>query len=270
MITTIKDISMNNMQELIDILRTLRGSNGCPWDKKQTHKSLKPLLVEECSELLDAIDNEDDHNIMEELGDILMHIVFHSQIGEEENRFTFDDVTKYINDKMIRRHPHIFSDELKIQNSEDVVLQWEDIKKKEKKKLGREHTSTLDGTPKNLPALTRADEIQRKASSIGFDWTDSKDIVNKIDEELKELKFAITSEDSKEIDEETGDLLFTLVNYCRHRGGHSAEYLLQRATDKFETRFRLVEGAMSNNKQKKDYTLSELDELWERAKESLK
>ena len=203
----------DNMKRLIDIIRHLRSPEGCPWDKKQTHKSLKPLTIEELAELHDAIDNKDIPNIREELGDLLMHIVFHSIIAEENNEFNFDDVAKEVSEKMIRRHPHIFGDKNKPDTAEEVVTLWQEIKAEEKKH--KKIDSILDNIPANLPALNRAEQVQKKAAKVGFDWRNTCEIFDKLKEEVEELKEAFTNGSDKEIEDELGDVLFSVVNICR-------------------------------------------------------
>ncbi|MCK5843426.1 MAG: nucleoside triphosphate pyrophosphohydrolase, partial [Victivallales bacterium] len=192
---------------LLDVLSALRSDNGCPWDKEQTHSSLKKFLVEECAELLDAIDDGDDDHIREELGDVLLHIVFHSKIAEQEERFTFDDVAKAITEKMIRRHPHVFAD-ARADNPDEVLEIWQGVKKKEKPPKHEE--SILDRVPRHFPALARADELQKRAAKVGFDWKRPEQIVEKIEEELTELKSAFESGDDASIDDEIGDLMFAV------------------------------------------------------------
>lgn len=255
----------NNINKLIEIVRHLRSPNGCPWDKKQTHQSLKPMLVEECAELLDAIDEKDDENLREELGDILMHIIFHSIIAEEEKRFTFDEVIQEIAEKMERRHPHIFGEKPKIHEADQVVELWQQIKAEEK--THRKRDSILSGIPKNLPALLRAKIIQEKAASVGFDWKNQCDVLTKIDEEIKELIEAFDKKNDDNIEEEIGDLLFSIVNLCRFRNGKTAEAILHNSTNKFEKRFKILETMIkSEGKDITKCSLDELDKLWEKAK----
>ena len=230
----------DKIERLVNIVRHLRSPEGCPWDRKQDHVTLKPMLIEEAAELLDAIDANDTENIKEELGDILMHIVFHSTIAEENGVFTFSDVINDISDKMERRHSHIFGGKGKIGDADEVVELWQQMKAEERKKANKKET-ILGKVPKNLPALSRAEIVQKKISEVGFDWDNIADVFTKIEEDVKELNEAIDRKDEKNIDEKIGDLLFSIVNYCRFRRGVSAEQLLQQATDKFVNRFNEVE-----------------------------
>ncbi len=260
-------IDIDSIQKLIEVIKHLRSPEGCPWDRKQTHVSLKPMLVEETAELLDAIDAKDDENIREELGDILMHIVFHSLIAEDEKRFTFADVVKEVAEKMERRHPHIFGSAAKLEEADQVVELWKEIKAKEKAAKGIERTSILGGTPKNLPALLRSRDIQKKAAAAGFDWDNESGILDKIDEEILELKNAFNENDEENIDEEIGDILFSVVNLSRFRKGKSAEELLHKTVDKFEKRFQFMEETLSLKDIKmSDCSLAELEKLWQKAK----
>lgn len=256
----------DKIERLVNIVRHLRSPEGCPWDKKQNHVTLKPMLIEEVAELLDAIDANDTENIKEELGDILMHMVFHSTIAEENGSFTFSDVINDIADKMERRHPHIFGGGDKIGSADEVIELWQQIKAEERKKANKKE-SVLGKIPKNLPALFRAESVQKKIAETGFDWDSIEDVFSKIEEEIKELKEAIAGKNEKNIDEEIGDLLFTIVNYCRFKRGISAEQLLQNATDKFVNRFNEVEKKVKESKKSfSEYSIKELDLFWEEAK----
>ncbi len=250
--------------DLVSVMRKLRSKDGCPWDREQTHKSLKKYLIEEGAELMDAIDDGDKDGICEELGDLLMHIVFHSQIAEEKGDFKFNDVAKRITKKMIRRHPHVFAD-TKAGTSEAVVKMWEDIKKGEVKIKKR--NSLMDGVPRHLPSLIRAHEVQRKAAKVGFDWSNSQQIIEKIEEEVIELKNAIKSGNGKEINEEIGDILFSVVNLARYRNTESAEDILIGTIQKFERRFRYIEKRLAKLKKKPESSsLEEMEKLWGEAK----
>jgi MazG family protein len=256
----------DKIERLVNIVRHLRSPEGCPWDRKQDHVTLKPMLVEETAELLDAIDVNDAENIKEELGDILMHIVFHSIMAEEKGKFTFSDVIDNISEKMEHRHPHIFGERDKTRSADDVVELWQQIKAEERKKARKKET-ILGRIPKNLSALLRAEIVQKKIAETGFDWNNIADVLAKIEEELKELKKAIAQKNDKNIDEEIGDLLFSIVNYCRFRRAASAEQLLQHATDKFVNRFNAIENKVKKSKKAfSEYSLKELDLLWEKTK----
>ncbi|HJO92134.1 MAG TPA: nucleoside triphosphate pyrophosphohydrolase [Victivallales bacterium] len=258
----------HNIDELVSIIRHLRAPDGCPWDRKQTHESLKTLFIEEAAELLDAIDAEDSENIKEELGDLLMHIVFHSQIANENGRFSFEDVVNEVSEKMLRRHPHIFGNNQKLNNPDQVVKLWEEIKSEEKKKKNiPQPTSILDGIPNNLPALVRAEQIQEKAAGIGFDWENEQGILIKLDEEIDELKKAYATNNNEEIEEEIGDLLFTLVNLSRFRNRGSSTTLLNKTIDKFKSRFNYIETQVrKDNKYLSDLEIAELEYHWQNSK----
>ncbi|MEI6054622.1 MAG: nucleoside triphosphate pyrophosphohydrolase [Lentisphaerota bacterium] len=260
--------SKENIGRLVDIVRHLRSPEGCPWDRKQTHESLKPMLVEETAELLDAIDLDDIQNIKEELGDVLMHIVFHSLLAEEKGRFTFEDVVNEISDKMERRHPHIFGNSPKLNDSDEVIKLWQEIKAEERaKNKSKQITSIMGKIPKNMPALVRAEMVQKKASEVGFDWKYHDGVLDKIEEEFKELRSAIEIGDSANIEEELGDLLFSIVNLCRFKNFNSAENILHTSTDKFTSRFQAIEKIIKDrNKTFNDYSLDELESLWRRVK----
>ncbi len=251
------------LRKLLGVMGTLRSDKGCPWDREQTHSSLKPYLIEECAEFLDAVDAKDRDNILEELGDILLHIVFHSQIAKENGTFEFEDVVEAVTDKLVRRHPHVFANEL-AGDSADVIEIWQEVKKKEK---GRARESHLDGIPHHFPALFRAEEVQKRAAKIGFDWDNSQDIVSKIEEEFQELKHAMKEEDSDRINEEIGDLLFSVVNLARFLKGPSAEELLAKTNSKFKSRFMYIEKKLKEKGSSPDKSsLAEMDSLWKEAK----
>ena len=261
-------IQIHSIDQLISVLKKLRSENGCPWDREQTHSSLKKHLIEECSELMDAIDDKDREGICEELGDILMHIVFHSQIAEENKEFTFEDVARCVTEKMIHRHPHVFGDG-KAENSGEVIEMWEVIKKQEKKEKNKERKSLMDGIPRHLPVLSRAHEMQRKAAKVGFDWINSQQIMEKIEEEMTELKKALAGDDIKSINEEIGDLIFSVVNLARFRNGKPAEDILACAVQKFERRFRYIEEKLAIAGKSVETSLpDEMEVLWGDAKKS--
>lgn len=257
----------HTISELVEVISTLLSENGCPWDREQTHSTLKKFLVEECGELLDAIDDEDDAGICEELGDILMHIVFHSAIAEKEGRFTFDDVIRIITEKMIRRHPHVFGND-NAETPAEVLDIWHKVKAKEKGDRG--FTSLLDGIPRHMPALSRARELQKKAAKAGFDWTEQAQVLAKIEEELNELKKAHAEGNNREIEEETGDLLFAVVNFSRFRKGTPAEELLALANRKFIRRFQYIEQELKKQgKTPYDASIEEMETLWNISKKAL-
>lgn len=267
-IMTLQNTHVHPIDQLILVMKKLRSEKGCPWDREQTHSSLKKYLMEECAELMDSIDDKDSEGICEELGDLLMHIVFHSRIAEENKSFTFEDVARGITEKMIRRHPHVFGNE-KAENSGEVIEMWESIKKREKKDRNKERKSLMDGIPRHLPALFRAHEMQRKAAKVGFDWINSHQIIEKIEEEMEELKKAIATGDEKSINEEIGDLIFSVVNLARFRKEKSAEEILADTIQKFERRFRYIEEKLASaGKSAETSSLDEMDGLWNEAKKN--
>ncbi|OGV51458.1 MAG: nucleoside triphosphate pyrophosphohydrolase [Lentisphaerae bacterium GWF2_44_16] len=251
------------VKKLVEVISVLRGPGGCPWDREQTHKTLKPYLIEECAELMDAVDDNDSDSVCEELGDVLMHIIMSSKIASEKGHFDFNEVAKRSVEKMIRRHPHVFGEQ-KAATSGEVLDIWEDVKKKEKK---RQVSSVMDGIPRHFPALLRATKVQKKAAKYGFDWSSEEQIIRKIEEELEEVKKAHSERDSAAVDEEIGDLLFAVVNLCRFRKSISAEELLASAVKKFQNRFRYIEKQLAlKGKTLEQSSLDEMEKLWEKAK----
>jgi tetrapyrrole methylase family protein/MazG family protein len=250
----------SSVDRLREIVAKLRAPDGCPWDREQTHATLKPQLLEECYELIDAIDDQDDEALLEELGDVLLQIVLHAQMASEEGRFHFDQIADRIADKLVLRHPHVFGDN-KLSTSEAVLRQWDAIKRSEK----QERKSILDGIPRTLPALIKAQKVQAKAARTGFDWPEAHDVLAKIREEISEIE---TAKNTSELSEELGDLLFSIVNFARKRS-LDAEGLLQTATEKFTQRFRAVETlAAERGVQLSVLSLPELDQLWDEVKQS--
>ncbi len=219
------------VDRLRNIVAQLRSPEGCPWDREQTHQSLKSHLIEECYELIDAIDAGDDKEMKEELGDLLLQVVLHSQMASEENRFDMDEVATVIADKLVHRHPHVFG-ETRLPDSAAVLKQWEIIKRAEK----QDRRSALDGVPKALPALARAQKVQTKAARVGFDWNEADGALAKVREELGEIESA----PENRLPEELGDLLFAVVNFARKKE-LDAEQLLNQATAKFAARFQAME-----------------------------
>lgn len=249
--------------KLRNIIAQLREPQGCPWDREQTHSSLRAALIEECYEVLEAIDSNDDTNLQEELGDLLLLLLMHTRIAEERSAFRFENVADAVSEKLIRRHPHVFGS-TQVEDSADVLHQWEQIKRAEKK----ERISILDGISKSFPALLRAQSIQKKAARIGFDWSNIHDVFSKLEEEINELKEAIQQQSLANIEDEMGDVLFTVVNIAR-KLKCSSELCLQSATDKFERRFRAVEATLKNNgHQWEDQSLEDLDKLWDQIKQN--
>jgi tetrapyrrole methylase family protein/MazG family protein len=252
------------IDRLLDIMATLRSENGCPWDREQDLTTLKPYLIEEAYEVLDAIDRGDVNQHKEELGDLLLQVVFQSQITMEDGQFAFDDVVNAISDKLVRRHPHVFGD-LAVSGSDEVLRNWDAIKREEKAEAGKSE-SVLDSVPRALPALMRAHELQKRAARVGFDWPDAADVLPCLDEELAEVKEAVASGDAPAVAEELGDLLFAVVNFARKKGLRSEE-LLQDANMKFSQRFHEVEAkASARGLDMNSMNLEELDTLWDEVK----
>ncbi len=253
---------MSIFERLIKIMARLRGPSGCPWDKEQTPQSLKPYLIEEAYEVLEAIDLNDDDEIKEELGDLLLQVVFHAQIASEENRFNIDDVAEAIADKLIRRHPHVFGD-TQADTPDEVIKNWDAIKAVEKPE---KRASRLDGVPINLPALLRACRLQEKAARVGFEWEHIADVAQKVQEETEELIHARESGAIEKVREEFGDLLFALVNLARFLQICPEEALIQ-TNRKFQSRFQYIETELcKKDKTPHEATLEEMDALWEAAK----
>jgi len=245
---------------LVEIMALLRSADGCPWDREQTHDSLRQHLLEEAYEVIEAIDEKRYDDLPGELGDLLLQVVFHAQMAAEEGRFDMADVVQHINDKLIRRHPHVFGDE-QIKTAEEQIIKWEESKlKKEGKK------SAIDGVPKELPALIRAYRIQNKAAAVGFDWPDIQPVWQKLDEEVKELQEAMAAGTADHIEEELGDLLFTVVNLSRFLKTNPVD-ALRRTIEKFSLRFRFVEAAFAQRgRSMNGASLEEMDAVWEEVK----
>ncbi len=264
--------SSHELKKLEEIMEHLRGENGCPWDREQTPISLRPYLLEEAYEVLEAIDEGSPEHLREELGDLLLQVVFHTQIAKEREQFTLVDVIRELNEKLIRRHPHVFAS-TEVEGVKDVLKNWEKIKAAEKEE---KPISALDGIPVNLPALMRAEKIQIKASHLGFDWDEINGPLQKVKEEAEELVEARMAYEQKnkdeslyrKMEEEFGDLLFSLVNLARFLGARP-EIALNRSVDKFYDRFRKMEqSAAAHGEVLADLTLTQMDELWEKSKEN--
>jgi tetrapyrrole methylase family protein/MazG family protein len=250
--------------ELLDVMARLRSETGCPWDKEQTHISLKPCLLEETYELLDALDDGDPKKLKEELGDVLLQVVFHSQIAAEEGRFTAADVISLLTEKLIRRHPYVFAGEPLPEDTAAVLKQRLQIKAGERK--AGESKSALGNVPKAMPALARAQSITRRASHLGFDWPDIEPVWKKIHEEIDELKNAAASGDKARTGEELGDLLFSAVNLARFLDVEAEDALAQ-TIDRFMRRFHYIETKLQQESKSVDQaSLEEMDRLWEEAK----
>lgn len=250
--------SKHPLDELVEVMATLRGENGCPWDKEQNHDSIKKYFVEETYEVLDAIEEKDMNKLCEELGDLLLQVVFHAQLAAETKSFDMNDIIKGVTEKMIRRHPHVFAGG-HADNSEQVLVKWEEIKAREHEKPRK-----LLDAPRHLPGLHRAQKIQEKAARVGFDWPTIEGAWDKVSEEMAELREAQENEAREK--EELGDLLFAVVNVARFLHV-DAEEALRDTADKFVNRFSYIEDqAKAANRDLKDMSLEEMDRLWNEAK----
>jgi len=250
---------------LLDIMIKLRSPGGCMWDREQNHKSIKKNLIEETYEAVESIDSDDSNGLKEELGDLLLQVVFHSQIAAETNEFDIREVLRGIISKLVRRHPHVFGGAV-VKDSREILENWEEIKKKERKKKVEKSDSIFSGIPKSLPSLHFAYEIQNRASRLGFDWDNTAGVFEKIEEELAELKKEISKESKNRISDEIGDILFTIVNFARHTG-IDCEESLHESSKKFIN--FMEKHAEENNLNFKELPLEEKDKLWELAKSKL-
>lgn len=265
-------------EKLVAVQKRLRAPDGCPWDREQTHSSLRTYLIEEAYEVLEALEDGNDAKFAEEMGDLLLQILFHSQIASEEDRFTIDDVIREIHDKMVRRHPHVFGD-TSAKDSAEVLKNWEQIKKEERReknadkdggKTAAKVESLLDGLPKGLPAALEAYQLTRRASRIGFDWDNIAGVLEKLQEESSELSEALTSAEQAKREEEVGDLLFAAVNVARFLE-IDPEIALKNANKKFSSRFRQMEqSAEKSGRTLANVPRPEMEELWNEAKRSEK
>jgi len=261
-----KDLKKNNqaggeIEELIEVMERLRGPEGCPWDREQDHQSLAGYLLQEAYEVLEALEKGDVKEICEELGDLLLQIVFHAQIAEENENFNFADICRGIKEKLIRRHPHVFG-EGKVRDSAEVSKNWEAIKKEEKKN----RKGMLTGVSRKQPALLEAEELQSRARNVGFDWPEINGALDKVSEELEELKEAISTENGP-TEEELGDLLFAVVNVGRFLN-IDGEIALRKTNNKFRRRFCFIESELKKRgKDPQDSDLEEMDKIWEESKE---
>lgn len=252
-----------DINDLLQIMTILRSPGGCPWDAEQTHKSIKKDFIEETYEAIEAINKDDKDLLREELGDVLLQVVFHCEIEREQNVFDFFDVTDELCKKLIERHPHVFG-EVKVTGTDDVLSNWDDIKRKSKGQ--KTQGSSMIKVPRELPALMRSQKIQGKAKKAGFDWDDMSGAFDALDSEIKELKEAIGKKDADSIEDEFGDVLFSCVNIARFIGVDSEE-ALTRSNEKFIKRFLEVERlAFERNINMKETPIDELDELWKEAK----
>jgi MazG family protein len=251
----------NNLKELIETVKILRSENGCKWDREQTHQTLKPNMLEEAYEAVDAIDNNDMKHLKEELGDVLLQVVLHSQIADEKNDFNIEDVAKEINEKLIRRHPHVFGD-VKVNSTQEILDNWEQIKQEEKK----HRTSAMDGISKSQSALMSAQKISKKAVKTGFEWDCEKTLYDCVFSEINEFQEACQTSNFEHIEEEMGDILFSIVNLARWNK-IDAEQALLKANKKFIKRFKQMENLATKPLEK--YSFKEFDELWQQAKKEL-
>ncbi len=254
-----------NIDQLLGIMDRLREENGCPWDREQTRQSLKPYLIEEAYEVIDAIEENAPEKIREELGDLLFQIVFHARVSKEAGEFDMADIIRTISEKMIRRHPHVFGD-VKVKNSQEVLLNWEKIKQEEKKEF---KNSVLEGVPRHIPSLLMAHRLQVKAARVGFDWPHISQAMDKVREEFAEFEEAIKNQKPEAMEEELGDILFSLVNVARFIEINPEE-ALRKTIQKFIVRFRYIEeNIRRNNLDFNDIGLQEMDRLWEESKDKI-
>lgn len=256
------NMEYKNLEELISIIRKLRAPDGCPWDREQTHYSLRPNMIEEAYEAVDAIDDNDMKHLKEELGDVLLQVVLHSQIASEEGAFDIEDVAQELNKKLIHRHPHVFGN-AKIDNSDDVLQAWDKLKAEEK----THRKSAMDGISRSQAALISAQKISKKAVKQGFEWPDEETLYDCIKSEFQEFKQAKEKGDKLNMEEEFGDILFAVVNLARWNK-IDAEQALLKANKKFEKRFRKMEELAK--KPLTEYSLDEYDKLWQQAKKEIK
>lgn len=256
-------MTKRSFEDLVQLMTTLRGPNGCPWDREQTLATLKPFIIEESYEVVDAIDREDRADLLEELGDFMLQAVFVAELMREEGAFDIYDSLTAIHDKLVRRHPHVFG-EVQARDAEQVLVNWEKLKSAERKKENK--GGTLSGVPQSMPALQKASRLTEKAARVGFDWRRTEDVFAKVDEELGELREAIASGDKQAMHDELGDLLFTIANVAR-KLEVNAEEALQSTNRKFTRRFEAMERSVHEAGRNLDeLTLEEMDALWDEAK----
>lgn len=259
------EASGEQFDALVRIMERLRADNGCPWDREQTPETLKPFLIEEAYEVMEAIDEGDPKQLMEELGDLLFQVVFHAQVAAERREFTIGQVLAATADKMVRRHPHVFGNSM-ASTAREVLEQWEELKRKERNAAAAVPVSALDGVPRELPGLLRAQRLQDKASRVGFDWPEISGAMAKVEEELGELKEAIGGAAPEEVERELGDALFSLVNLARFLN-LSAEEALRKSITRFAARFQYMEEALQRDGRRLgEVSLEEMERLWQQAK----
>lgn len=251
----------NKFEALVEIVEKLRSEDGCPWDIEQTAESLLPYFIEEVHEVIEAIDEKDWDLVKEELGDVMLHLIFQALIANEKNKFDIEDTIEFVNKKLVKRHPHVFGDD-RVDGTFHAKQNWEQAKHKEKKRKSR-----IEGVPKTLPSIVQSQRIQQKASYAGFDWEDSDDVWKKIGEEIEELKIAQKNGDKQQIENELGDVIFSVVNLARFLD-ISAENALRLTNKKFIKRFIYIENALEKSGKKfEDSSLVELDQIWNQAKD---
>ena len=252
------------LEELLSTFRSLRDPDtGCAWDREQTFKSIASCAIEEAYEVADAIDREDFKSLKSELGDLFFQVVFHAEMANEKGIFNLKDVINELNDKLVRRHPHVFSNEKTLSSEESLTI-WEDIKAQERKT--QKLDSLMDDVPKNLPSLIRAKKLQKRAARVGFDWKNANKVIDKIEEELEELKIEHSKNNKDKLAEEVGDILFTIVNLTRHYD-LDPEDIMRRSNLKFEQRFKAMEKyAEQNNLELKDMDVDQLEKVWQKIK----
>ncbi len=254
---------VDQFQRLLDIMARLRGDEGCPWDMEQDHRSLQPYLIEEAFEVIETIEEGNPQRLCEELGDLLLQIVFHSRIAQEKGDFDIEDVCRAISNKLIRRHPHIFGN-VTVSDSREVLKNWEEIKMQEK--AGKPRRSLLEGIPKSMPALLYARRLQERAAQVGFDWPDVDGVLDKVAEEIEELREALNEGDKEHASREMGDLLFALVNISRWINANPEE-ALRNTAGKFIRRFGHIEDEARNRQQKlSEMSLDQMEEIWQDSK----
>jgi ATP diphosphatase len=254
------------LERLVEIMVRLRAPDGCPWDRVQDFRSIAPYTIEEACEVAEAIELNDMAGLKDELGDLLLQVIYHTRMAEEAGSFNFGDVVGAISDKMLRRHPHVFGDSLGGAKARAEGVDWEDLKAAERARKGEHRASVLDGVSKTLSGLTRAMKLTRRAAAVGFDWTDLGDVLAKLEEEAAELTVEIDAGNARRMEEEYGDLLFVLVNLARHLSV-DPETALRSTNAKFERRFRGIEILLSaDGRSPKQATLAEMDQLWDRVK----
>ncbi len=256
---TVSDCVSGEFLRLLEIMARLRAPDGCPWDREQTPESLRRTFLEEAYELVEAIHSGVPDRVRDELGDLCLHIVFQARMAEEAGRFDMGDVLRGVNEKLVRRHPHVFADS-SVTSPDEVVVKWDEIKAAERRENGEVRESLLDGVPREMPSLLYAEKLQRRAATVGFDWPDASGPLEKVAEEARELA------ESDDPEEEFGDLLFALVNFARF-AGISSEVALRRASEKFDRRFREIEAAARHEgRSLEGMSLDEMDALWDLVK----